>query len=226
MLKTDPTLLGPAVHAMEEGVGIFDPDDLLVACNARYVLVQQSFGANVRLGMSWEDLVASGLHQRKIPEAQGHEDTWLVQRRQLHGFYSAIVHGPDGHVYKVNERRMAGGGFVSVWTDVTELVLGEQTGFALPADSAATLTDRQREIIQLLVSGFSMKAVGRMLGIAPRTVAFHKYHAMAANGLSSNSDLLRFAIGQGLLSQAVKPQAGNPGLKAPGSGPPASVCRA
>jgi DNA-binding CsgD family transcriptional regulator len=44
-----------------------------------------------------------------------------------------------------------------------------------------------------------MKGVARELGIAPRTVAFHKYKAMEVNGLKSNSDLISFALRHGLL---------------------------
>jgi DNA-binding NarL/FixJ family response regulator len=65
---------------------------------------------------------------------------------------------------------------------------------------AAILTDREREVLRLLVQGLTMKQVARDLGITPRTVAFHKYGAMAVNGLRNNADLMAFALRHGLLT--------------------------
>ena len=40
------------------------------------------------------------------------------------------------------------------------------------------LTSRQREVLQLLAEGHTMKEIARILKITPRTVAFHKYAMM------------------------------------------------
>ena len=45
-------------------------------------------------------------------------------------------------------------------------------------NARANLTPRQREVLQLLAEGRSMKQVARILNISPRTVAFHKYRIM------------------------------------------------
>jgi DNA-binding NarL/FixJ family response regulator len=62
------------------------------------------------------------------------------------------------------------------------------------------LTNRQREVLQLLAEGHSMKEVGAVLKVSTRTVAFHKYHIMEQYGLSNNTDLLRFAMKQRVVS--------------------------
>ena len=62
---------------------------------------------------------------------------------------------------------------------------------------AAKLTAREREVLSLLLRGMSMKGVAINLGITARTVAFHKYHAMEANGLRNNVDLVEFGRRQG-----------------------------
>lgn len=64
----------------------------------------------------------------------------------------------------------------------------------------ASLTPRQREVVQLLAEGQSMKRVAAKLNITPRTVAFHKYQVMKRHDLHSNTDLARFAVRQGLLT--------------------------
>jgi len=61
-------------------------------------------------------------------------------------------------------------------------------------DRAKALTPRQREVLQLLAEGRTMKEVAAILNVATRTVAFHKYRIMEEFGLRTNSDLVRFAI--------------------------------
>ncbi len=56
------------------------------------------------------------------------------------------------------------------------------------------LTPRQREVLQLLAEGRSMKEAATILKVAPRTVAFHKYRMMEELNLKTNADLIRFAL--------------------------------
>ncbi|WP_447983165.1 response regulator [Nitrospira sp. Nam74] len=66
-----------------------------------------------------------------------------------------------------------------------------------PTLGAIELTPRQREVLQLLVEGYSMKQVAHILKITARTVAFHKYRIMSDHRLKSNAELFRFAVQQG-----------------------------
>jgi DNA-binding NarL/FixJ family response regulator len=63
-----------------------------------------------------------------------------------------------------------------------------------PQQKAKALTPRQREVLQLLAEGRTMKEAADILNVTPRTVAFHKYKIMEEFELKTNSDLLRFAI--------------------------------
>jgi len=56
------------------------------------------------------------------------------------------------------------------------------------------LTPRQREVLQLLAEGHSMKQVAALLNVTPRTVAFHKYRMMEQLNIRSNAELIQFAI--------------------------------
>jgi DNA-binding CsgD family transcriptional regulator len=56
------------------------------------------------------------------------------------------------------------------------------------------LTDRQQEVLALLVKGNTRREVAAILKITPRTVAFHKYRIMERLGVSSNAELIRYAI--------------------------------
>jgi DNA-binding NarL/FixJ family response regulator len=59
---------------------------------------------------------------------------------------------------------------------------------------AKNLTPRQREVVQLLAEGKSMKEVASVLNVTPRTVAFHKYRVMEELNLKTTADLIQFAI--------------------------------
>ena len=62
------------------------------------------------------------------------------------------------------------------------------------------LTARQRQVLQLLAEGHSMKEAAEILNVAVRTIAFHKYRIMEDFGLKTNSDLVRFAMREHLIS--------------------------
>jgi DNA-binding NarL/FixJ family response regulator len=57
---------------------------------------------------------------------------------------------------------------------------------------------RQREVLQLLAEGKTMKQVAAILGIKPRTVAFHKYGMMKQLGAKSTADLVKIAVKLGV----------------------------
>lgn len=56
------------------------------------------------------------------------------------------------------------------------------------------LTERQREVLQLLAEGKVMKEIGAILNMTTRTVAFHKYRIMEALRVKSNAELVRYAV--------------------------------
>jgi DNA-binding NarL/FixJ family response regulator len=62
------------------------------------------------------------------------------------------------------------------------------------------LSDRQREVLQMLAEGRSMKEIAYILKISLRTVRFHKYRIMEELGITTNSELVRYAIKHSLIS--------------------------
>ncbi len=56
------------------------------------------------------------------------------------------------------------------------------------------LTARQREVLQLLAEGHSMKQVAGVLSLTPRTVAFHKYRMMEQLKVKSTAELIQYAV--------------------------------
>jgi len=66
-------------------------------------------------------------------------------------------------------------------------------------DPVASLTPRQREVLQLLAVGRSAKEIASSLGISARTVEFHKYQMMETLGLHTSAELVHFALKHGLV---------------------------
>jgi len=61
------------------------------------------------------------------------------------------------------------------------------------------LTTRQREILQLLAEGRSMKEVAGVLNVAPRTVAAHKYQLMQQLNVKTTAELIHYAVKHGIV---------------------------
>ena len=78
-----------------------------------------------------------------------------------------------------------------------ELVEAYKGGNYRQTEAAQQLTQRQREILQLLVEGNSAKEIANLLNISPRTVEFHKYNMMSKLKLKSLSALIQYAIKHG-----------------------------
>ncbi len=64
------------------------------------------------------------------------------------------------------------------------------------------LTGRQCEILQMIAEGRSMKEIAYTLQIAHRTVRFHKYRIMEELTITTNADLVKYAMRHGMISAA------------------------
>jgi DNA-binding NarL/FixJ family response regulator len=69
--------------------------------------------------------------------------------------------------------------------------------------AADKLSPRQREVLQLLAEGRSMKEAGDILHLTPRTVAFHKYTMMETLGLKTGAELVQYAVEHHVVSPRV-----------------------
>ena len=65
--------------------------------------------------------------------------------------------------------------------------------------SKSHLTLRQKEVLQLLAEGRSMKEVAFVLNVSPRTVAFHKYTMMEHLEIRSSAELIEYAMRNSLV---------------------------
>jgi len=61
-------------------------------------------------------------------------------------------------------------------------------------DPYQQLTDREREILKLVVEGHTARGIAEMLVVSPKTVEWHKSNLMSKLNIHSMADLVRFAI--------------------------------
>jgi len=77
---------------------------------------------------------------------------------------------------------------------ITEGMVGSFVQNLKRKKPAHKLTLRQKEVLQLLAEGRSMKEVGSILKMTPRTVAFHKYTMMEQLNIRTSAELIQYAI--------------------------------
>ena len=66
---------------------------------------------------------------------------------------------------------------------------------------ATSLTDRQKEVLQLLAEGRSNKEMAEILGVSIKTVEFHRSQLMRTLGVHTVAELAVFAVRMGLVRQ-------------------------
>jgi DNA-binding NarL/FixJ family response regulator len=64
----------------------------------------------------------------------------------------------------------------------------------------AMLTQRQREVLQLVAEGKTTKEISSALNISPKTVEFHRHSLMDELGVRTTAELTRYAISHGIIS--------------------------
>lgn len=83
--------------------------------------------------------------------------------------------------------------------------LGCQKQLRNPAGFAISLTDRELDVLQLVVLGYTSKQIAHSLGISTRTVETNRAALLHLVGVTSRAELVRFALAAGLV-QLPQPQ--------------------
>jgi DNA-binding NarL/FixJ family response regulator len=83
---------------------------------------------------------------------------------------------------------------------ITPLIARDAVGALIEQRPGPVLTTRQREVLQLLAEGRSMKEAAAILNVTPRTVAFHKYRMMEQLRVRSSAALVQFAVKNGVVA--------------------------
>jgi DNA-binding NarL/FixJ family response regulator len=77
-------------------------------------------------------------------------------------------------------------------------------GIAIPTHDSESdldkLTQREKQVLQLIVQGHSNREIARMLGLSVNTISVHRSNLMQALGIHRTADLVVFAIRKGLVT--------------------------
>lgn len=148
----------------------------------------------------------SGMELIKLVKAEKPKLRILVLSMHQEQQYAvrAIKSGASGYLTKESApaqlvqavtKIAAGGAFISA--EVAEqLALG-----AMPGGQAApheSLSDREFQVMKLLVAGESVTDIATQLNLSVKTVSTHKTNLMQKMGLSNQAELVRYAIKHGL----------------------------
>ena len=124
-----------AIESISEAFTLFDAKDELVVYNKMYLsMVHPEIRDKIRPGATFESIVRLSIQSGMFPDAAADPETWVRHRMEKHRTPGDphILRRTDGTWILVSERRTAEGGFVAVYSDITELKereneLAEQT---------------------------------------------------------------------------------------------------
>lgn len=89
----------------------------------------------------------------------------------------------------------SGGAFISA--EVAEQLAHQAHGASSAAPHEA-LSDREFQVLQLLVAGVSLTDIGEQLHLSVKTISTHKARILEKLGLANQAELIRYAIAHGL----------------------------
>jgi DNA-binding NarL/FixJ family response regulator len=131
----------------------------------------------------------------------------LTMHRETQLAVDAFRAGASGYMLKVSpgeelitaiEQVALGRAYVTTLLSKDLITLLMEAG----SDSGgALLTPRQREVLQLVAEGRTMKEVASILDISPRTAESHKYEIMKVLGVDSTAGLIQYAMRLKLVSE-------------------------
>jgi DNA-binding NarL/FixJ family response regulator len=101
-------------------------------------------------------------------------------------------HASDGELLTAIRTVARGSGYVDPG-------LGAQLVVSNGAPALEPLSDRERDVLQLLALGYTNQEVGKNLYISVRTVDTHRAHIMRKLSLETRAELVLFALANGLI---------------------------
>lgn len=131
----------------------------------------------------------------------------LTMHRSDEYFFEALKAGASGYVLKaadtdelVNAVRVVGHGEVFLYPSMAKKLLNDYLRRLDASHKIETLlSDREKEIMQLLVEGYSNKEIAAKLVVSLSTVHTHRSNLMHKLGLSSQHELIQYAREHGLM---------------------------
>lgn len=145
--------------------------------------------------------------RKEFPEAKA---LVLTQYGDKEHVFPAVEAGAGGFISKTAASSELASGIRAVFAgesylspSVAKLFIEDYQQLALTKernDPYDHLTDREREMLKLIVEGYTTQQIAEMLTITPKTVEGHKTSLMNKLGVHSKLDLLKFALRRGIVN--------------------------
>jgi two-component system, sensor histidine kinase len=129
--ETAQTRLMEAVESLSEGFIQFDHEDRLVLCNTKFLEFWSWADHDIRdiacPGVPFRDISRWTVENGLVVDIEGDPNEWLRGRLQRHSNPTdpMIVCLASGRWLQIRERQTGDGGTVGIYTDITEIKLGE-----------------------------------------------------------------------------------------------------
>lgn len=136
------------------------------------------------------------LPQMKIIFVTMHtEPTFIMKAFKVGGVGYVLKHNAASELVEAINTVMKNGYFLSkkIPEKVRDSVLSRVQGFPCH-ELQGKLTERQKEILELIPSGLTARQIGEQLGISHSTVAFHTSNIIQSLGLRNRAELTRYAL--------------------------------
>ena len=143
--------------------------------------------------------------RKELPEVKvlvltQYEDREYVRRFLKLGVSGYVLKKAAGAELVAAVRAAAKGGLVLDPDIARDAIREPEAPAAEPAaDPYESLTDREKQVLKLVAEGRSNKEVAELLDISVKTAMSHREHVMEKLNLHSRTDLIRFALRQGVI---------------------------
>jgi DNA-binding NarL/FixJ family response regulator len=149
-------------------------------------------------GLSGIDLVKRVKHEKpalRVLVLSMHGEKQYAARALKSGASGYLTKDTASEQLVAAIRKIAAGGVHISDAAAEQLLASTHSGTAAPH---ASLSDREFEVLRLIVSGMSLTEIGDKLHLSVKTVSTHKTHIQQKLNLNSTADLVRYAMENGL----------------------------
>ena len=145
---------------------------------------------------------------RRLKSSQPDVRTLALTVHEEGGYLRSLMDaGASGYVLKrsapaelLRAIEVIGDGGTYLDSSIASQLVGRLGQKRAPEEPSAALSEREREVVQLVAHGYSNKEIAEKLDVSVKTIETYRYRATDKLGLHGRADLVRYAIDQGWLA--------------------------
>lgn len=150
-------------------------------------------------GLEATQVIKSQYPQVQVLILTQHDDQEYVEPLLRAGASGYVLKRSGGHEVLMAIRQVSSSGAFLEPSIARRVIEGFTNRHGRGGENSVSLTEREHQVLQLLVRGKSNKEIAHQLGISAKTVSVHRGNLMTKLGVNNRIDLLRYATQHGLL---------------------------